>query len=237
MLKVTVHKKDERGKTLLSWLTSYHSFSFGTYHNKERYGFGALQVLNDDIIAVHGGFPSHPHEDMEIITIPLTGELRHEDSMGNHCILKKGDVQIMSAGKGVVHSEYNNSPHQPLELLQLWISPQELQVTPRHQERNFLYTSNKNILYEVAAPTMDNNAFVIYQNAYVYLGAYEPHKKLLYNLHNENNGVFIFVIEGEALVDVNRLKRRDSIEITGLRTVTVDFTQETEILLIEVPLS
>jgi redox-sensitive bicupin YhaK (pirin superfamily) len=234
--QVIVQRAGSRGITRLSWLTSYHAFSFGGYIHPKWTGFGKLAVVNDDTIAGGMGFAPHPHKDMEIITIVLTGELRHEDSMGNHCILKRGDVQIMSAGTGIVHSEFNNDPRIPLTLLQIWIEPKELSVTPRHQERHFPYFEEKNIMYEVAAPTNTNNGFEIYQDAYMYIGTYEAQKVLSYKLHNERNGVFAFVIQGEALVDANRLEDRDSVHIEGLSGVPINFQKETTLLLIEVPL-
>lgn len=236
-MKLTPRYSDERGHVDHGWLTSAHSFSFGDYYDERHMGFGKLRVLNDDHIEGGAGFPAHPHRDMEIFTIPLLGRLRHMDSTGTESSIGRGDVQIMSAGTGVVHSEVNDSPDDPLELLQIWITPNKERLPPRYEERHFPYYEERNRLHLIISPTGQAGSLTIFQNAYVSIGVYDTESLVTYDLFDKENGLYLFVIEGEATVGGVHLKKRDALTMLDVPSSTIEVKERTTLLLIEVSVS
>jgi quercetin 2,3-dioxygenase len=231
-MKKIIHKSEERGTSNLGWLQSNFSFSFANYHDPKRMGFGALRVLNDDIISGSQGFGFHPHSNMEIITIVEEGELLHRDSMNITEVVKKNDVQVMSAGSGIVHSEFNNSETEPVKLLQIWINTKEKNIPPSHDKKSIELKSNE--LTKIVSGKKENTLY-IHQDAEIYLGEYDEEKTFTYELA-ENKGVFIFVMSGEAIIEQELLKKRDSVEISETNKVTIDVKKNTKLLLIDVPM-
>lgn len=236
-MKITIHKNASRGGGDFNWLKTKHSFSFGNYFDKERLGFGALRVLNDDWIAPGSGFPDHSHENMEIFTIPLSGRLRHNDSTGKESIITRGDIQIMSAGHGVVHSEFNDSYEESVELLQIWITPKTKHIAPRHEDRFFPHFEEKNVLHTIITPTGNNGTLLIHQDAYVSIGSYDTKNTFTYTTHSPSHGVFIFVIEGTLTLENAILERRDSAEIIDVKELPIKIDKNSSFLIIEVPLN
>lgn len=231
-MAITIQKANERGGTPMGWLTPRFSFSFSNYYNPDRIGFGALRVLNDDIIAPSAGFGTHPHDNMEIITIPLKGTLAHKDSTGQEGTLTPGVVQVMSAGKGVLHSEYNGSNSEELNLFQIWIEPHTLNVEPRYAERQI--PLKKNELNLLVSGNEDDDALFIYQDAKIYRSTCTAGTKLTYTLPTMQ-GLFLIVVSGSMNIAGKELQERDSIEITELRDVELHATSDADFVLIEVP--
>ncbi len=239
-------KSETRGHADHGWLVANHSFSFANYYDPERVRFGALRVLNDDTIAGGEGFGKHPHDNMEIITIPLSGELKHGDSMGNSSVIKAGEIQVMSAGTGVFHSEMNNSDTQPAQILQIWIYPQVKGVLPRYDQRSIYNQDSKEIFKTVVTPRWvweSGDAAKSYpqsiwinQNAWITVGDLVKEQEEEYSIKTKDNGLYIFVIEGEIHVDMHQLYKRDAVAITGARDVKILAKEDAKILLIDVPL-
>lgn len=237
-MKTVVHKENTRGHAMHGWLNAKHSFSFGSYHNPEKIHFGALRVLNDDIISGGMGFGKHPHNNMEIVTIPLEGILEHQDSMGNVSQIKKGEIQVMSAGKGIFHSERNKSQTELLKLLQIWVIPNQQNVEPRYDEIKLNLDEQKNTLHQIVSPNEDDEGLWIYQNAWFYLGKFEQNYTFDYSIKNQNNGVYIFVIEGDFSIEQIDLTRRDAIGIWDTTNFSVTSnSHDSQILVIEVPMN
>lgn len=230
--KVTVYRSTERGYAHHGWLETYHSFSFSSYYDPERVNFGALRVLNDDTVAAGRGFGMHPHNNMEIITIVLSGALEHKDSMGNTGVIYPGEVQAMSAGTGITHSEFNHSQTETVQLLQLWVIPNRQQVTPRYQHiKPFLPLDTLNM---VVSPQKSEDTIWIYQDTYFYLGEFTKEHEIEYE-HKNLHGVYIFVIEGHAEVENEALQARDAISILTKDTekISLKVFPKTKILLID----
>ncbi len=225
-----------RGTADYGWLKANYSFSFAGYHNPENVHFGALRVLNDDRVAGGGGFPTHPHDNMEIVTIPLRGALQHKDSTGGHGIIKAGDVQIMSAGTGVQHSEFNASPTEEINLLQLWVFPKKRNITPRYDQLSFDTAGRKNQWQTVVSPKETEGVLWINQDALFSLGDVEAGKSIQYTNTFAGNGVYLFVIEGEVTVNGQKLMRRDALEISDADTFTIEAATAAQLLAVEVPL-
>lgn len=236
-MKLIPRYENERGKVNMGWLTSAHSFSFGDYYDENRMGFGVLRVINDDVIAGGEGFPAHPHRDMEIFTIPLKGSLSHEDSTGTHSTITRGDIQIMSAGTGVIHSEFNASQEDPVELLQIWIVPQIKNLEPRYEERRFDYFNTTNLFHTVISPDGRGGSLKIFQNAFVSIGNWDKDDTIRYELFDKHNGVYVFCIEGEISIGGFTLTKRDALEITETESFMVRLTKRTIVLFIEVPVN
>jgi redox-sensitive bicupin YhaK (pirin superfamily) len=234
-MNAVLHKANTRGFTFYGWLNSRHSFSFANYYNPERMGFGALRVLNDDIVDAAMGFGSHPHDNMEIISIPLEGDLEHSDSMGNKSIIKQGDVQVMSAGTGIFHSEYNKNDDRRVAFLQIWIKPDLLNVKPRYNQISLNIADRHNQWQQIVAPHANNNGLWIHQNAWLYLANFDKDFSTSYRLKEKNNGVYVFVINGQVSVDNYALARRDGLGIWDSDEFWIKADSDTEILLIEVP--
>ncbi|MEP2281494.1 pirin family protein [Maribacter sp.] len=235
-MKTIIHRSGTRGHADHGWLNSYHSFSFGNYHNPERMNFGALRVLNDDTVAAGRGFGTHPHRNMEIISIPLEGDLQHMDDMGNSTVIKSGDVQMMSAGTGVSHSEFNKNKDQEVKFLQIWIIPNKEEVTPRYDQISIEDIATKNSLYQIVSPNPDDAGVWIHQNAWFHLGNYESGIIDSYNLKHKGNGVYIFVLDGEIEIASNKLGNRDGIGIWETDTLNFKTKDTSKILVMEVPM-
>ena len=238
-MQTELHKADTRGYAKHGWLETYHSFSFADYYNPKRMGFGALRVINDDTIAPGAGFGEHPHRDMEIITLPLVGSLAHTDSLGNSAVIKTGEVQVMSAGTGVVHSEYNASKTEPVSLLQIWIETGKPGAEPRYDQKTFNAKEWNNTFRLVVGPLGNNpdeeGALGIHQDAYLSLGAFDPNAEVEYKLKDPKQGVYVFVIEGEVKIGDTVIGKRDALGISETKSFTVKTHSPSKLLIIEVP--
>lgn len=232
-METIVYKANSRGYADHGWLKAFHSFSFADYYNPERMQFGALRVLNDDTIAPSAGFGMHPHDNMEIITIIHEGELRHEDNMGNMGIIKAGDIQVMSAGSGVFHSEYNNSRDTYTKLFQIWIRPNIRNVEPRYDQFSLNISEPMNHFHQIVSPFKNDAGTWIYQNAWLHMGHFNAGEKSVYNLKEINNSVFIIIIDGHATIENTDLEKRDAIGITGAGEINLSFSETTKLLIIE----
>ncbi len=237
-MKTKIYKKESRGTADFGWLKANFSFSFGNYYNPKRQQFGALRVLNDDCIAAGMGFGTHPHENMEIVTIPLSGSLIHKDSMGNEGVIVPGEVQVMSAGTGIYHSEFNASQTKELRLLQLWVFAEKNGVNPRYDQKSFDLESKKNTFVAVVCPwnKLETNSLWVYQQCYFSLGIFYSNQKLTYKTKIDGNGVFLFLIEGEIEVKNQKLNERDAMEISELEEFEIMVVKKSKILLVEVPI-
>jgi quercetin 2,3-dioxygenase len=235
-MNTVIHKAASRGHADHGWLNSWHTFSFANYYEPERMHFGALRVLNDDTVAPGMGFGKHPHDNMEIISIALDGDLEHADSMGNKAIIRKGDVQVMSAGTGIIHSEKNKNTDKEVRFLQIWVIPKEKNVKPRYDQRSFTDAEKMNRLLTVVSPVGSTDGGVhIHQDAWFFLGNFEKGKKTTHQLQKNGNGVYAFVLEGAATINGVELARRDGLGITESAELDIVFSEDTELLLMEVP--
>lgn len=238
-MEYIVHKSNSRGSADYGWLKTNYSFSFAEYMNPDRMGFGSLRVLNDDMIAGGKGFGAHPHNNMEIITVTLSGGLEHKDNMGNIAVSKAGDIQVMSAGSGVFHSEFNANPDIDLTLLQIWVIPNKHNVIPRYEHRYFDIQSSINTFHQIIKPIdTDEEGIGIYQDAWFQRAILEKGKKLEYSLKNSNSGVYLFLISGELSIDENiKLQARDAVAIWDInKTINIFADKEANILLMEIPI-
>ncbi|MDO5510642.1 MAG: pirin family protein [Weeksellaceae bacterium] len=236
-MKTEIYKSHLRGGADHGWLQTFHSFSFANFFDPERMGFGALRVLNDDSVAGGKGFGSHPHADMEIITYPLSGALQHADSLGNKATIKAGEVQIMSAGTGMVHSEMNADPSEPVKFLQIWITPHTKKVQPRYDQISLEQIEHKDGLQLLIAPKSENAPSWLHQDAWLYRGLLYAGQKIDYTLQNAENGVYIFVTSGALEIDEHPLGSRDAIAISQTKKFEIQSLSHSEFLIIEVPLS
>ena len=236
MKKTVLHKADTRGQANHGWLKSNHSFSFGNYRNPERMNFGVLRVLNDDIVAPSRGFGTHAHENMEIISIPLEGDLEHKDDMGNTTVIKSGDIQVMSAGTGVYHSEYNRNEDREVKFLQIWMIPNKQNVTPRYDQITLEDTEGLNQLTQVLSPNPDDEGVWAHQNAWFHFGAFETGHTTTYQLKDKSNGVYAFILEGDVTVDGQSLNPRDGYGIWKADNFEIRADSDARILLMEVPM-
>jgi quercetin 2,3-dioxygenase len=234
-MQTILHKAANRGHANHGWLNSYHSFSFAGYYDPQKMNFGALRVLNDDVVKGGFGFSKHPHENMEIVSIPLIGDLHHKDSTGRDEIIKQGDVQIMSAGSGIVHSETNANQHQDVHFLQIWILPKEKNIVPLYQQKSFPLQNRINRLQTVVAPN-NEDAVTINQDAWFTLGNLEKGKTAEYSIQKAENGVYVFVIDGTLLVNGIALSPKDGLGITQTTILQIESTENTNFLLIDVPM-
>ncbi|HPF52118.1 MAG TPA: pirin family protein [Draconibacterium sp.] len=235
-MKTILHKADSRGHADHGWLKTYHSFSFANYYNPERVHFGTLRVLNDDYIAGGQGFGMHPHDNMEIITIPLEGDLRHRDNMGNEEVIREGDVQVMSAGTGVYHSEFNHNSQKAVKLLQIWVFPNKKNLEPRYDQISIRDIFKKNEFYQVLSPNPDDQGVWIHQNAWFNLGTFDAETTAEYRLHSDKNGVYAFVIKGEVTINGQILEERDGLGISEVETIEFTSNTDSRVLLMEVPM-
>lgn len=235
-MKKIIQRANERGHADHGWLNAYHSFSFANYSDPEKVHFGLLRVLNDDTVAPSMGFGMHPHDNMEIVTIPLKGSIKHRDNMGNEGIIKAGDVQIMSAGRGVVHSEFNASAKEPLNLFQIWVFPKVRNITPRYDQKTFEAAERINKFQTVVSPEKENGTLWINQDAWFSLAKIEAGKSISYSVHLPGNGMYIMVISGEVEVTGEKLAVRDAIAISETQSAELLAKKDSEVLLIEVPM-
>ena len=235
-MKTVLHKAESRGSADHGWLKTNHSFSFANYYDPVRVHFGTLRVLNDDYIEGGKGFGMHPHDNMEIITIPLEGDLEHKDNMGNQEIIKEGDVQVMSAGTGVYHSEYNAHSDRAVKLLQIWVFPNKKNVEPRYDQISIRDIAKENEFYQILSPNPDDQGVWIHQNAWFSLGRFEEGKSAKYKFHDSKNGVYAFVIEGKVTINGQELDRRDGLGIQEQEELEVKAITSSRVLIMELPM-
>ncbi len=236
-MKSVLHKANTRGHADHGWLNTNHTFSFANYHNPERMHFGVLRVLNDDIVAPGRGFGTHPHDNMEIISIPLEGDLEHKDSMGNVAVIKQGDVQVMSAGTGIYHSEYNKNRDKTVKFLQIWLFPNKRNVTPRYDQITLENADLKNTLNQILSPTPDDDGVWIHQNAWFHMGRLDKGFETKYTLKDKNNGVYAFVIDGEVTIGDQPLSKRDGYGVWDTDAISIKADSKAQVLLMEVPMT
>ncbi|MBI3135077.1 MAG: pirin family protein [Bacteroidetes bacterium] len=237
MANTILHKAESRGHAHHGWLNSYHTFSFAGYYNPERMHFGALRVLNDDTVEAGMGFGTHPHSNMEIISIPLEGDLEHRDSMNTTAVIKNGDIQVMSAGSGITHSEYNKNTDRPVKFLQIWIFPNKQNVEPRYDQITLKATDRQNKLHQILSPDKADNGVWIHQEAWFHLGKFDKDQTTAYTLKKETNGVYAFVLSGSFTLNETELNKRDGLGIWNTNQFSLKATSEgAEILLMEVPM-
>lgn len=235
-MKTTIHLADSRGLADHGWLKSYHTFSFAEYYDPERTRFGLLRVLNDDVVQPGMGFGTHPHDNMEIVSIPLSGALAHKDSTGSEKIINTGDVQIMSAGSGLMHSEYNASKTGLVNFLQIWVFPKEKNIEPRYEQKTFSPEEKKDNFRVVVSPEKNSGAVWINQDSYFSLGNFGSGKEAVYNVHRKGNGFYIFLIDGKIETEGNTLNKRDAIGIESAESLKIRVLDDSEVLVIEVPM-
>lgn len=237
MSNIVIHKSESRGMANHGWLQSRHTFSFANYYNPERMHFGVLRVLNDDIVDAGMGFSKHPHDNMEIISIPLQGDLEHKDSMGNVTVIQNGDIQVMSAGTGITHSEYNKNRDKPVKFLQIWLFPNKQNVQPRYDQQSLFVADRHNKLQQILSPNHDDAGVWIHQNAWFHLGTFDKGVQNRYDLKDKRNGVYAFVIGGKFNINGQVLDTRDGMGIWDTdHLMLISDTPGSEILLMEVPM-
>ena len=232
-----LHKANSRGFADHGWLKSNHTFSFANYYNPERVHFGVLRVLNDDKVAGGKGFSTHPHDNMEIISIPLSGDLEHKDSMGNTAVIKEGDVQVLSAGTGIFHSEYNKNADAEVQFLQIWLFPNKKQVAPRYDQITISDILKENELSQILSPNQDDQGVWVHQNAWFHLGKFTQETTLDYSLKNSENGVYAFVLEGNLQINDQELSTRDGFGVWNTESIHITAKEGSKVLLMEVPMS
>lgn len=237
METMVLHKADTRGHANHGWLDSHHTFSFANYYNPERMHFGVLRVLNDDQVAAGMGFGTHPHDNMEIISIPLEGDLEHKDSMGNTAVIKHGDIQVMSAGTGIQHSEYNRNSDKLTKFLQIWVFPNKRNVEPRYDQITLNIDDRHNKLQQILSPNSDDAGVWIHQDAWFHLGKLDKDFQTEYAIKRSGNGVYAFVLSGDVTINGQVLGTRDGLGVWDTDKLTIKANNETEILLMDVPMS
>lgn len=235
-MKTLLHKASERGHANHGWLDSYHSFSFARYYDPSKVHFGALRVLNDDTVRPGFGFSKHPHENMEIVSIPLSGDLEHQDTTGRQKIIRENDVQIMSAGSGIMHSEMNANKDREVKFLQVWVFPKVRDIEPRYEQKTYDLQASGNTITTVVAPD-DKNAVWINQDAWFSLGKMDAGFETAYRIRKKDNGVYVFVIDGEVTVGGEKLGRRDALGVWDTESVQISAQKDAEVLLIDVPMN
>lgn len=236
-MKTIFHPANERGSADHGWLKAKHSFSFSSYHDPAKVHFGLLRVLNDDIVAPGMGFGMHPHDNMEIVTIPLSGTLEHKDSMGNIGVIRPNEIQAMSAGSGLMHSEYNHSKTEAINLLQIWVFPKERNITPRYDQRIFDAADKEGKFKTIVAPVKAEDIMWINQDAYFSLGKFQNASKQQYKMQHSGNGCYVFVIEGGLTLNGNKLGKRDAIGVWDAASFEMEIEAGSEVLLIDVPMN
>lgn len=238
MSNTIIHKANTRGHANHGWLKANHSFSFANYYNPERMHFGVLRVLNDDYVEGGMGFPTHPHDNMEIITIPLEGALVHKDNMGNQEVVNAGEIQVMSAGTGIYHSEYNYHADRPLRLFQIWLMPNKKNVAPRYDQAKLEISQRRNKLQQILSPNPDDEGVWIHQDAWFYMSTLDKDVALTHQVKKPENGVYLMVISGEVEINGEKLTDRDAIGIKNVNEINIrSNTQDAEILLMDIPMN
>ena len=236
-MKKIFHASSTRGEANHGWLHAKHSFSFANYFDPKRIQFGALRVLNDDTIAPGMGFGSHPHDNMEIVTIPLEGALEHKDSMDNIGVIEADEIQVMSAGTGVFHSEYNKNKDKEVKVLQLWVLPKEKNVTPRYDQKSIKELKKPNTLYPIVTPDPNGPAMWIHQDAWFHMGDFNQSTEIEYKINKAGNGVYVFLIEGSAEIAGEAIKKRDAVGVWETDNFSLSMGSNSRVLLIEVPVN
>lgn len=236
MENIVLHKAASRGHANHGWLDSHHTFSFSNYHNPERMHFGVLRVLNDDHVEPGMGFGTHPHNNMEIISIPLEGDLEHKDSMGNTTVIRNGDIQVMSAGSGITHSEYNKNTDKAVKFLQIWIFPKEKNVQPRYDQITLNASDRQNKLQQILSPSPDDEGVWIHQNAWFHMGTLNKGISLDYAVKQPGNGVYAFVLQGDVTIAGQQLNSRDGLGIWDVDKLKITADSNAEVLLMDVPM-
>jgi quercetin 2,3-dioxygenase len=236
MTNTVLHKADSRGYADHGWLLSRHTFSFANYYNPDRMHFGALRVLNDDTVEAGKGFGTHPHDNMEIISIPLEGDLEHKDSMGNVSVIRHGEIQVMSAGTGIFHSEYNKNTDQVVKFLQIWVFPDKKNVPPRYGQISLDINDRHNKLQQILSPDAGDEGVWIYQNAWFHLGRFSRGFSSEYSLRAKGNGVYSFILNGDVTINGQPLKTRDGYGLWDTNTLSISADTDSEFLLMEVPM-
>jgi redox-sensitive bicupin YhaK (pirin superfamily) len=235
-MRTVLHKAKTRGHANHGWLNSNHTFSFANYYNPQRMNFGVLRVLNDDVVSPSRGFGRHPHDNMEIISIPLEGDLEHKDSMGNTTVIRQGDVQVMSAGTGVFHSEYNKNTDKAVKFLQIWLFPNKRNVKPRYDQITLENGNLKNQLFQILSPNPDDEGVWIHQDAWFHMANLEKGVETIYDFKKSQNGVYAFILEGDVTIEGQELNRRDGFGIWDTDSIQIKADSDARILLMEVPM-
>jgi len=235
-MKTNLHRADTRGCAEYDWLPSRHTFSFAEYYDVDRMAFGALRVINDDLVQPGMGFDTHSHRNMEIVSIPLAGFLRHEDSEGHTQLIQHGEVQIMSAGTGISHSEYNGSDSEPVNFLQIWVIPKQRDIEPRYDQKSFTASERHNRFQTVVSPEPKQSTAWINQNAWFSLGNFDSGSSGSYLVRQAGNGVYFFIMEGVISIFGQRLFRRDGLGIEGIGSITVEAIENSQLLVMDVPM-
>lgn len=236
-MNAVIHKAETRGHANHGWLNSHHTFSFANYRNPERMNFGVLRVLNDDVVSAGMGFGTHPHDNMEIISIPLEGDLEHKDSMGNTTVIKEGDVQVLSAGTGVTHSEYNKNKDKEVKFLQIWVFPNKRNITPRYDQISLKDIEKDNEFYQILSPNEEDQGVWINQDAWFHIGKFSKGNSDNYQIKKEGNGVYAFILDGEVEINGEKLSKRDGMGIWDTDFFHVEASENARVLLMEVPMS
>ena len=236
-MKSVLHKANTRGHVNHGWLDSNHTFSFANYYNPQRMNFGVLRVLNDDRVMAGRGFGTHPHDNMEIISIPLDGDLEHKDSMGNVAVIKEGDVQVMSAGTGIFHSEYNKNSDKEVKFLQIWLFPNKRDVNPRYDQISLNNEEMNDNLMQILSPNQDDEGVWIHQNAWFHMGNLSKGKSVEYKIKDSRNGVYAFIIDGDVSIEGQELNRRDGYGVWDTDKINIDAISNARVLLMEVPMT
>ena len=237
MSHAVLHKAETRGFANHGWLKSYHTFSFANYYNPERVHFGALRVLNDDMVEAGMGFGTHPHNNMEIISIPLEGVLEHKDSMGNIAVIKNGDIQVMSAGTGITHSEYNKNHDKAVKFLQIWVFPNKENVTPRYDQITLNPSDRHNTLQQIVSPNSEDAGVWIQQNAWFHLSKLDAGFEINYTMKDKKNGIYFFILNGDANINGQLLNARDGYGTWENDNIQIKAIHNCEILMMEVPMN
>jgi redox-sensitive bicupin YhaK (pirin superfamily) len=235
-METILYPEKERGHANHGWLNAKHSFSFANWYNPDKINFGALRVLNDDIVAPKMGFGTHPHDNMEIITIPLRGKLEHKDSMGHSSVITTGEIQVMSAGTGILHSEFNASQTEEINLFQIWIFPNKRNVIPRYDQIDINYPKAENNFLQLISPNTEDEGSWIHQDAWIFINKPSKGKEIVYPIKKDGNGVYIMVINGTITVDGNKLSNRDAIGVYNTKDVSIFVNEDSEILFLDVPM-
>lgn len=236
-MKTIFHKASERGHANHGWLNAHHSFSFADYHDPDKIRFGLLRVLNDDVVAPGKGFGMHPHDNMEIITIPLKGQLEHKDSMGNTGVIKPNEIQAMSAGSGIMHSEYNPSQTEEVNILQIWVFPKLRNIEPRYEQRVFTAADKDQHFKTIVSPVKADDVMWINQDAYFSIGKFKAGQRITYTIQHSGNGAYVFMIDGSAKIADQVLNKRDALGISETVEFTIEVLDDSEILVIDVPMN
>lgn len=235
-MKTIVHKANTRGDANHGWLKSKHTFSFANYYNPERMGFGALRVINDDQVEGGKGFGTHPHRDMEIISIPTSGKLAHKDTIGTNGIIESGEIQVMSAGTGIAHSEMNGNTDEPVKFFQIWVMPNKQGVEPRYQQLKIADMLKPNEFGQILSPNPDDAGVWIYQDAWFHMGNLDKGVSAGYELKGNQHGVYAFIIEGKVKIGDEVLETRDGMGIIDTKGFDVEALEDSRVLLMEVPM-